>query len=77
MAIFTLALHGGAGTILKEDMTSELEATYLRSLAEALDAGYKILESGGSAAAAVKETSIQLENNILFLFYFLEYVKIW
>ena len=66
MAIFTLALHGGAGTILKEDMTPELEATYLRSLEEALEAGYKILASGGGAAAAVKETSIQLENNILF-----------
>ena len=67
MATFTLALHGGAGTILKEDMTPELEATYLHSLEEALDAGYKILESGGAAVAAVKETTIQLENNILFL----------
>jgi len=66
MATFTLALHGGAGTILKEDMTPELETTYLRSLEEALTAGYKILESGGGAVAAVKETTIHLENNILF-----------
>ena len=66
MATFTLALHGGAGTILKEDMTPELEATYLRSLEEALTTGYKILESGGAAVTAVKETTIQLENNILF-----------
>jgi len=66
MATFTLALHGGAGTILKDDMTPELEATYLSSLEEALAVGYKILEAGGAAVAAVKETTIQLENNILF-----------
>jgi beta-aspartyl-peptidase (threonine type) len=66
MTTFTLALHGGAGTILKADMTPELEASYIRSLEEALTAGYKILESGGSAVAAVKETTIQLEDNILF-----------
>ena len=66
MATFTLALHGGAGTILKEDMTPELEATYLRSLEGALTAGYKILEAGGAAVAAVKETTIHLEDNLLF-----------
>ena len=66
MATYTLALHGGAGTILKDDMTPELEATYFRGLEEALTAGFRILESGGSAVAAVRESTVQLENNILF-----------
>jgi beta-aspartyl-peptidase (threonine type) len=66
MATYTLALHGGAGTILKEHMTPELEATYLRGLEEALAAGYSILERGGTAVDAVKATTIELEDNILF-----------
>lgn len=66
MAIYTLALHGGAGTILRDDMTPELEATYLQGLEHALDAGYSILENGGSALEAVRVTTIELENNILF-----------
>jgi beta-aspartyl-peptidase (threonine type) len=66
MATFTLALHGGAGTILKDDMTPELEAMYLSSMEEALTGGYSILENGGAAVEAVKEATIHLENNILF-----------
>ncbi len=66
MATYTLALHGGAGTILKEHMTPELEATYLRGLEEALAAGYNILEGGGTAIDAIMATTIELEDNILF-----------
>lgn len=66
MAKYTLALHGGAGTILKEDMTPELETAYLQGLEEALAAGYAILERGGSAIDAVKAATIMLEDNILF-----------
>src|SRR5688572_19525810 len=66
MTTYSIALHGGAGTILKDDMTPELEAVYLRSLEEALTAGYNILETGGTAVDAVKESTMQLENNILF-----------
>ena len=49
MSRFTLAIHGGAGTIVKEDMTPELELAYQQSLKAALDAGYAVLEEGGSA----------------------------
>ncbi len=66
MATFTLALHGGAGTILKDDMTPELETMYLGAMEEALTAGFIILENGGAAVAAVKEATIHLENSILF-----------
>jgi beta-aspartyl-peptidase (threonine type) len=42
----------GAGTILKEDMTSQLEAAYLQGLEDGLNAGYAVLEEGGTAVNA-------------------------
>lgn len=66
MAKFTLAIHGGAGTILKEDMNPELEQAYLQGLESALEAGYAVLEEGGSAVNAVKAAIVVLEDNILF-----------
>ena len=66
MTKFTLAIHGGSGTILKEHMSSDLEAAYLNGLNDALNLGYTILEKGGSAMDAVKYTVMELENNILF-----------
>ena len=66
MSVFTLAIHGGAGTILKEDMTADLEKAYLDALQEALDAGYAVLEEGGTAVNAVKASVVVLEDNMLF-----------
>lgn len=63
---FSIAVHGGAGTILKEDMTPELEAAYLEALTDALKVGYALLENGGSAEDAVAAAVVSLENNILF-----------
>lgn len=63
---FTLVIHGGAGTIVKSDMTPELEAAYQEALREALYAGYAVLEEGGSAVNAVKAAIVILEDNILF-----------
>ncbi len=64
--MYTLALHGGAGTILKQDMTPELESAYLAGLEDALHAGYAVLEQGGLAVNAVKAAVVALEDNILF-----------
>ncbi|MBS1644916.1 MAG: isoaspartyl peptidase/L-asparaginase [Bacteroidetes bacterium] len=61
-----LALHGGAGTILRETMTPELQAQYQLGLQTALDAGYAILEAGGSAIDAVAATVSSLEDCPLF-----------
>jgi L-asparaginase / beta-aspartyl-peptidase len=66
MKPFSIAIHGGAGTILKEDMTPELEAAYLKGLDEAVSAGYAVLEEGGSAVNAVKAAIVILEDNLLF-----------
>jgi len=66
MQKISLAIHGGAGTILKEDMTPELEKAYLQGLEDALAGGYAVLEEGGSAANAVKAAVVILEDNMLF-----------
>ena len=66
MQKISLAIHGGAGTILKTDMTPELEKAYLQGLQDALAAGYAVLQKGGSAANAVKAAVVVLEDNILF-----------
>jgi beta-aspartyl-peptidase (threonine type) len=66
MEKFTIAIHGGAGTILKEDMTPEKEKVYQQGLQESLDAAYNILKAGGSALLAVKAAVVVLEDNILF-----------
>ena len=66
MSTYTLVIHGGAGTILKKDLTDELEASYRKGLEDALNAGYALLEKGKTAVEAVLAATISLENNILF-----------
>lgn len=66
MSKFTMVIHGGAGTILKEEMSPELETAYMQGLNEAIQAGYAVLEVGGSAVNAVKAAIVVLEDNILF-----------
>jgi Asparaginase len=66
MQKFSIAIHGGAGTILREDMTEELEIAYREALKQSLDAGYAVLDNGGTAVTAVKAAVIYLEDNDLF-----------
>ncbi len=66
MQKISLAIHGGAGTIVKEDMTPELEKAYLQALEDSLAAGFAILKKGGSASAAVTAATVTMEDNLLF-----------
>jgi len=66
MSKFTIVIHGGAGTILREHMTPELEAAYMDGLRAGLDAGYGVLHEGGAAVNAVKAAIVVMEDNILF-----------
>lgn len=63
---FSIALHGGAGTITRAMMSPEKESMYLSGLKGALEIGKSILIAGGSAMDAVEQTVIALENNNLF-----------
>lgn len=61
-----LAIHGGAGTILKKNMTEEKEARYRQKLSEAAKAGYGVLEAGGASLDAVAAAIRILEDSPLF-----------
>ena len=63
---FGIAIHGGAGTILKSSMTAAMQKEYEAGLQQSIDAGYKILESGGSSLDAVAAAVVVLEDFPLF-----------
>lgn len=62
----TLAIHGGAGNILKKNMAPERIAAYEKALAETLHAAYGLLKRGGSALDAVEQAVCLLEDCPLF-----------
>lgn len=66
MSTFSLAIHGGAGTITRNSLTAEKEQHYHDALLEALVAGESILKSGGSALDAVMQAVMSLEDCPLF-----------
>lgn len=63
---YGIAIHGGAGTILRGNLAPEMELIYRAALHEAVMGGDLILEAGGSALDAVVEAVRILENNELF-----------
>lgn len=63
---WALVLHGGAGNLHEEAINSELEAQYMASLQQALEAGKKVLSEGGAALDAVETVIRMLEDNPLF-----------
>mgnify|MGYP003637440764 CR=1 FL=1 len=66
MSVFSIAIHGGAGTLVKGMMTAELEIQYKEVLQKALDTGFAILNADGSAVEAVEEAVKYLEDSHLF-----------
>lgn len=66
MKKYSIAIHGGAGTLLKGAMTPELELSYRQALKRALTIGYDILHNGGTALDAVEATTVSLEDSPLF-----------
>ena len=63
---YVMVIHGGAGTILKKNMTPEKEAAFKSSLHKAIETGYKVLHTGGSSIDAVEATIRVLEDDSLF-----------
>lgn len=66
MENFAIVIHGGAGTILKENMSPQVEQEYKTKLKQALDAGYQVLEKGGTAMDAVIVSVKIMEDSPLF-----------
>ncbi|MBK9734520.1 MAG: isoaspartyl peptidase/L-asparaginase [Saprospiraceae bacterium] len=66
MQTYSMVIHGGAGTLLPNQMTPEKEKSYIQALKIALELGYKILEGGGQALDAVEASVKSLEDCPLF-----------
>jgi L-asparaginase / beta-aspartyl-peptidase len=64
--MFGIAIHGGAGTLPRGEMSSEAERRYRDGLQQAVDAGYSLLQGGGSSLDAVTRAVMLLEDNSLF-----------
>lgn len=64
--ITSMAIHGGAGTLVRGMMTATLEKAYKTSLEYALNSAYNILEKGGTAIEAVLKATVLLEDSPLF-----------
>jgi beta-aspartyl-peptidase (threonine type) len=61
-----IVIHGGAGTILKSNMSPEMEKQYTEALTEALNAGYAVLKNGGTSLDAVEKSINYMEDSPLF-----------
>ncbi|MEO9599863.1 isoaspartyl peptidase/L-asparaginase [Parasphingorhabdus sp.] len=60
---WSIAIHGGAGTIKRENITPEKDAEIRAALNAALMTGSNILRDGGSAMDAITATIIILEDD--------------
>ena len=63
---YAIAIHGGAGTLVKGMMTPEKEKGYKEALTAALQKGYSVLKEGGTATEAVIQAVVELEDSPLF-----------
>lgn len=61
-----MVIHGGAGTIVRQNMTPVMEKAYIDTLTIALRTGYQILSCGGSSLDAVEGTIRVMEDSPLF-----------
>src|SRR5690606_23603999 len=63
---FAIVVHGGAGTILKENISDSMELAYKTVLENSVQKGYSILKNGGSSLDAVEASIKILEDSPLF-----------
>lgn len=63
---YAIVIHGGAGTILKKNMSPEKEKQYMDAMNTALSIGEEILKSGGRSIDAVEQTIHFMEDSPLF-----------
>lgn len=64
--VYALVIHGGAGTITKNNMTPEMEREYIAALGAALTAGDTLLKNGHTALEAVEAAIKSMEDSPLF-----------
>jgi beta-aspartyl-peptidase (threonine type) len=64
--MFGIAVHGGAGTLPRAEMTAAAELEYRSGLQQAIEVGYEVLRTGGTSLDAVSKAVVVLEDNPLF-----------
>ena len=64
--MFGIVIHGGAGTLPRAEMSGDSERKYRAGLTEAIDAGYAVMQDGGTSLDAVTRAVMLLEDNPLF-----------
>src|SRR5262245_35270931 len=64
--MYAIAIHGGAGSLPRDNRGPEQERAYLKGLESALDAGYEVLARGGASLDATIAAVRVLEDNPLF-----------
>ena len=65
-APYSIVIHGGAGTILRDKMGPDVEADYRRVLTKAVKAGHSVLAQGGNSGDAVVQAILVMEDSALF-----------
>jgi beta-aspartyl-peptidase (threonine type) len=63
---YVMVIHGGAGTILKKNMTPEKEVAYIADLTKALQKGYEAIQAGKTSMDAVEAAIHVMEDSPLF-----------
>ena len=63
---YAIVIHGGAGTINKAQLSPSQQQAYEQKLTEAVNAGYAVLEKGGSSLDAVTQAVLVMEDSPLF-----------
>lgn len=64
--MFAIAIHGGAGTLPRAEISADRRRQYHDGLNTALQAGYAVLQAGGTSIAAITTAVMSLEDNPLF-----------
>ena len=63
---FGIVIHGGAGTMSREEMSKEMDSLYRKKLEEVIRVGYSILKNGGTSQEAVEKSINLMEDSPLF-----------
>ncbi len=63
---YVLVIHGGAGNVIPERITEDVQPDYVEKLTESLRVGEDILKNGGSSLDAVEAVVRVLEDSPLF-----------
>jgi beta-aspartyl-peptidase (threonine type) len=64
--VFAIAIHGGAGTLPRTELSADKRRQYRAGLSAALETGFAVLQAGGSSIEAVTRAVMSLEDNPLF-----------